>query len=822
MKPIIKEGKTEVVSGSRIYPSKAKGVTMVELLISIAMAGLFAGAMVLAYKTITKGVDSTKDRSIANNLLQEKIEKLKDVNYYRLIATPAAALANPDDASNPYPPETVTISNVTFTRATVITKLQDVAGVLTFISPTDPDEGIKKIEITVGWTFDGATKAVTLANLVQNPDRTPLTGVIRGTVKDTGGTPVTGAYVYVVDDPSRTCTTAVTGYYSISVVPGTYTLRVDKKGYVSQTSGSVTATAGSTSTSNFTNLALRPKGSSSGNVFNRDHLVFSEVCAQISAGDLDEYVEIYNSSSTPVTINSGNFQLKYVDSSNVVTSLPLNWTRYVVPANGFFLIGRTATVNSVSTDANWIAGSVLTDEKCGVIIADGSGTTIDKVGWGKPGSGMPAPSNAVEATGVDLSSTGLDPGRVIERKPYPGTSAPSVNGNAYDSNDNSIDFSNHNTLSTQNSLSAAETPTGGTPVTGAYVFCDDDLSSPTISTSTATFTLTNIAVGVWNLSGACSSIYGTQTNVTILTSVNTAKDIILNTVSTSGYIAGRVTNTTGTALASISMYCGGATAQTDTNGNYRLVVNEGSHYATANYGNANTNYTTDTYPSILTVVAGIAFSNIDFVLNSGGAVTGKVTTNGTDALPNVYIVAKDFGNNERGSAVSSSTGVYTIQNLAVLGNPHTLFPAIDDKEVSSPTCVTSTVVAGTTLTHTIANPTNFTITTALGTITGTVKVSTNIAITTGVLIVATTGATITGDPPTVNSSLRSGSTVYYSTTSDSNGSYSLPVRGSAAGTVYNVYGWYTTSAGVTTKRPSSGVSTTTITGNGSGTVNFDF
>ena len=798
----------------------AKGVTMVELLVAIFMAGLFAGAMVLAYKMISKGTDSTKDRSIANNLLQEKIEKLKDVNYYRLIATPAAALSNPYDASNPYPPDTTTISSVTFTRTTVITKLQDVSGTLTFVAPTDPDEGIKKIEITVGWTFDNMAKSVSLTNLVQNPDRMPLTGTIQGTVKDVSSTGVAGVYVYVVDDPSRTCTTNATGLYSIGVVPGTFTLRADKKGYVSQTSGSVTATAGSTVSSNFTNFALRPTGTASGYVFKKDHYVISEVCAAYSAGSPDlEYVELYNPTSSPYTLDSSTFNLVYVDGSNINHALALTYVRNTLPSNGYFLIGSYATVDGVQADAYWstTGSDVFNADKGGVILANGSWVGTERAGWGRPGMGHAAPSNAVEGSGYDINATGLDAGRCLERRQYPGLTQPSANGNAYDFEDNNSDFCDHTTLNPQNSLSAAETATGGTPITGAYVFADDDLSSPAVSTSTGAFSLTNMAVGVWNLSGASSTIYGTLTNVTILTSTNTVKDVVLNTVSTTGYIEGRVTNTTGTGLVSIRMYCGGAQADTDTNGNYRLVVNEGSHYATANYSNLNTAYTSDTYASLLTIVAGVAFTNIDFVLNSGGSITGKVTTNGTDPLPNVYLVAKDFGNNERGSAVSSSTGVFTIPNLAILGNPHTIFPAIDDKEVSSPTCVTATMIAGSTVTNC-----NFQITTALGSITGTVKVSTNLAVTTGVLIVAAAGATIAGDPPTVDSTLRSGGTVYYSTTSDSSGNYILPVRGSAAGTVYNVYGWYTTLEGVTTKRPASGVSTTTITGNGTGTVDFSF
>jgi len=797
---------------------KNKGMTLVELMVAVAILGIFAASMGVVLSKVNKGIDSTKARTIANNLSQEKVEKLKDYNYYKLIATPVAALSDPNDSSNPYPPETISISGVSFTRTTVIKKLTETAGSLVEVAPTDPDDGIKKIEITIGWTQNNVAKSVMLTNLVQNPGRTSLTGIIMGNVKDLASANVSGAHVYVSDNPNRDATTDVSGNYSIIVAPGAFTVRVDKKGYVSQTSGSLTATAGVTITQNFTALTLRTNGTSTGYVFKRDHLIISEVCAKVAVADFDEYVELYNSSSTPVTISSGNFQLKYVDSSDVINNLSLTWVDNIVPAYGFFLIGRTPNISGVASNAYWNGVEVLEEIKCGVIIADNSGAVIDKVGWGKPGSSMPAPPNAVEVTGVDLSATGLDAGRVIERKPYPGVTAPSASGNAFDSDDNSVDFANHTTLSIQNASSSAEVPTGGSLALGAYVFADDDLSSATTaSTSTGTYTLSNIATGTWKLSGASAALYGEVTNVTITSGTTITNNIILDSVSTNGYIEGKVVNSTSTALASIAMNCGGVSASTDSLGAYKFVVPEGVFFVEANYGNANPNYTSSS-STALTVIPGSVFNLPDFVLVAGGSISGKITTNGTDAIPNVYVVAKDFGNIERGNAITDSSGNYVINNLAVSGNAYSVFPALDDKEVSSPTSMVSNVTAGT-----IATNFNFQVTTALGSINGVVRNSSNALITTGVLVVALPSPSVIGSlPPTVDATLRGGSDVYYTTTSDSNGSYSLSVRGSATGSLYNVYGWYTDNIGTTTKCPATGTSSTTITGNASGTVNFTF
>ena len=373
-------------------------------------------------------------------------------------------------------------------------------------------------------------------------------------------------------------------------------------------------------------------------------------------------------------------------------------------------------------------------------------------------------------------------------------------------------------MSIQNASSSAEVPTGGSLALGAYVFADDDLSSATTaSTSTGTYTLSNIATGTWKLSGASAALYGEVTNVTITSGTTITNNIILDSVSTNGYIEGKVVNSTSTALASIAMNCGGVSASTDSLGAYKFVVPEGVFFVEANYGNANPNYTSSS-STALTVIPGSVFNLPDFVLVAGGSISGKITTNGTDAIPNVYVVAKDFGNIERGNAITDSSGNYVINNLAVSGNAYSVFPALDDKEVSSPTSMVSNVTAGT-----IATNFNFQVTTALGSINGVVRNSSNALITTGVLVVALPSPSVIGSlPPTVDATLRGGSDVYYTTTSDSNGSYSLSVRGSATGSLYNVYGWYTDNIGTTTKCPATGTSSTTITGNASGTVNFTF
>jgi hypothetical protein len=71
-------------------------------------------------------------------------------------------------------------------------------------------------------------------------------------------------------------------------------------------------------------------------------------------------------------------------------------------------------------------------------------------------------------------------------------------------------------------------------------------------------------------------------------------------------------------------------------------------------------------------------------------------------------------------------------------------------------------------------------------------------------------------PPTNNQTLRNGSVVYYTASAESDGTYSIPVRG---GSTYNVYAWYTTFNG-TTPNVVKKNSTAIVTAGGNATVNF--
>jgi hypothetical protein len=140
-------------------------------------------------------------------------------------------------------------------------------------------------------------------------------------------------------------------------------------------------------------------------------------------------------------------------------------------------------------------------------------------------------------------------------------------------------------------------------------------------------------------------------------------------------------------------------------------------------------------------------------------------------------------------AVTDSGGNFIIQNLST--GTYSVALQLESGESYSPS---GTVVTLNTPGVDVFSS-SYSITSAFGTITGSLTAGGS-AITTGVLIVATT-ATIAGSPPDVTAAVRIGLPKYYAGSSLADGTYSVSVPGGTTATNYNVYGWYTTFSGTT-------------------------
>ena len=175
---------------------------------------------------------------------------------------------------------------------------------------------------------------------------------------------------------------------------------------------------------------------------------------------------------------------------------------------------------------------------------------------------------------------------------------------------------------------------------------------------------------------------------------------------------------------------------------------------------------------------------VNFILPQGGRISGFVTPDGVNGMSGIPVSVQDAAGYTRDTEVSGANGYFTTIDIDT--GTYTVVPQLDPLEVSSPTQITATMGEGQTV-----FAATFTVTGALGTVSGNVTLSGN-PISTGVLLVITT-STLSGSPPAppALSSNTLTSSPYYIGSSREDGSFSVAVRQSTS-PAYNVYGYYTT------------------------------
>ncbi|MFT3769995.1 MAG: lamin tail domain-containing protein [Minicystis sp.] len=164
--------------------------------------------------------------------------------------------------------------------------------------------------------------------------------------------------------------------------------------------------------------------------------MISEVRSRGTGGAGDEFVELYNPTNAPITLDSA---WKLEGRSNSATSYNARWTGTgkVIPAHGHFLIAYTGYTQAPAADEALSSG--ITDATSLRLVQ--SGTMVDAVCYAfDTASQMPFLSDAtytcegMPATNPHNNATTTNDDASIERKP--GGAA----GNCTDSGDNATDF----------------------------------------------------------------------------------------------------------------------------------------------------------------------------------------------------------------------------------------------------------------------------------------------------------------------------------------------------------------------------------------------
>jgi hypothetical protein len=458
------------------------------------------------------------------------------------------------------------------------------------------------------------------------------------------------------------------------------------------------------------------------------------------------------------------------------------------PNAGGVSIGNSNSYNgTIGTLTNWPA------------------SMIDSFGWNQNATGTTAPAAAVQGSAITpASGNGLAPGESFVRRTDTGTVINASFGRAYNSMSNAIDLlditNSASMITPADSLTQTPVLTG-TPAIGAAVSVTDFVSSSTRVTQAGnpplgTFTVPGVETGTWTVfidSGANSAEID---NVTVASNTVTwipnsattppwpsanAYNADLLPGNIVGTIAGRVTDAFGNPiLPAITVAAGAASIPTGPAGYYLLRMSTGTYDVTANPGNANGAYASQVMPGV-SVNLGDVTADVNFTLAKGGKISGWITRDGINALPGVDVVALDSNGDERDTEASGMNGQFLLINLTT--GTYTVQPVLDPKEVSNPLNSTATVTAG----NTVWSGT-FTVTGAMGTVTGNVTFGGQ-PIKTGVLVVVST-TTISLPPPSLSSNTLTGA-AYYADSSREDGTFSVGVRGSTT-SVYYVTGFYPT------------------------------
>lgn len=821
------------------------GVTLTELMVALAVLTIGVIGAMGAFQYINKAITQSRLKTIASNLAQEEMEVLKNKSYFQLLVTTATAVSDgysPNfvyDTLN-YPPQTITLWGMPALTRRVNVDYITVSGSNATILPyTSSDPGMKKISVYVTWNSDGIPRKVQLDSYYENPSAAVLSAGFTGRVTNAAGTVNLGNVLVQVQGSSKwqAYSDPVTGIYSFQVAPGTYTLVCSTPAYFSTVSPTLSVADGAYTTQDFA-LTRIATATISGMVYTRNHLVISQVVTStvmVTGVDV-EYVELYNPTTWTIQIQN-NVNIRYLAEASGHNVDPFNLSfinssvgpgRYYFIANTFPLTIASASGGALVTDALFnspappcISHFVPTYKKCiragesgAIQIYDANGP-IDTVGWSHGAAGQGAPDHE----GTELTRWDGFPGNLQLRRTSEYQHTTIGYGRAYDSNDNSADFEfidmNNAWLSTPSwTGSGVKPPLTGTPAAGAIVTAGDGLSSSAQVSATGYFLLTNVATSVvqgasnsWTITISSYNIMSSSAGVRLTAAQN--KDlgtIILATACTSGIATGYVFGAgpdyyRRLGTPSIRVGSGGITANTDSQGLYMLFLPTGTVTITANYGSYSGSY--QPVDIDVTLALGTVTQVPDFHLAQGGFITGYVTS-GTGALPNIVVQAASNGTVY--SDTSDSTGHFYIY-ATTSSAAYDITPELDTLQSytslpATPLTVNLTMPGSTVFSGTI------TVVGAVGTIAGTVTLS-SASITTGVLVVASTAA-VTDPLTAVTASVSPSQAIFYSVSSQADGTYSLDVRSSST-TTYNMRAFYTVVDPVSgavsyTTRAASGVS----------------
>jgi hypothetical protein len=833
-------------------------VTLTELMIATAVISVAVLGMIGAFASIQQSVQTSKNKTLASNLAQEKLQILGQINYYQLLVTPTpqtVAGTSPTIVyDNTYfPPETILQGGVTFTRYTYVQQVTITTGAVVALPPSTPDTGLRLVTVGVTWTIGGQARQMTLTSVISNPNTAETNSTMSGNVKDLeSGANINNALVNVAENLGWRAYTNLAGNYSINTAPGSYNMDVYAVGYF-PAHVLVSVIGDENQVTNFT-LEEMSSGTVTGTVWMNPSPVVSEVVASTTQLQLNgmvvQYVELFNpttsywavgqnGSNPSLLLNyqtasgcGGNNDACYESGTNHY-GIKLVYTSTQIAPNGYYVIANTTTfmINGATITADavydpnantfceispnaayWNTGAnpplmqILDIGHGGAVwLSDASGNVLNSVGW-KHNANAPSPSatycgGSAAACIPDVGGSGFVDDTQFVRISSPNFVSEAV-GRAYDFGVSTIDFvyptvvGPFMTYTPFSSASSTQPVVAGVPAIGAVVTSNDGLSNGGVAVSSgsvpyAYFNLVNVATATaaapWTVLVTSGVYTVANTSVTIAATGSVyafpSTTSFLNQANVQGFVSGTVTDAFGVPISGPAITVSGSgnsTLASVSNGNYTLQVSSGLIDIFANSTSPNTNYVAISSLAV-PVSLGQIHSGVNFQLSLGGQISGWITRDGVNPLPGVTVAALDINGFAHDVEVSNASGHFT--TIIMSTGIYTIQPEMDSLETSSPTSVNTNMSSSG-----VFFSSSFTVTGALGYVSGSVTAGGK-PIPTGVTIIVTT-TTLAGSPPVMPIvSSATAASPYYGTSSLENGTYSIGVRQSTS-PAYNIYAWY--------------------------------
>lgn len=120
---------------------RSDGFTLVELLVTILVIGVVFGGLSTLFITIQRSQVQTSYLESATRAAQREIESLRNDNYNNLVAGQTINFTDQLPASLP-------------------------SGSMGTVVVSEPTSGLKRVDVTVSYTYNGQTRNVNLSSLI--------------------------------------------------------------------------------------------------------------------------------------------------------------------------------------------------------------------------------------------------------------------------------------------------------------------------------------------------------------------------------------------------------------------------------------------------------------------------------------------------------------------------------------------------------------------------------------------------------------------------------------------------------------------------------